>query len=155
MGRAEQRRRARSGGDGTRGKRRPKRPFWILGLSVAAAFLVLAVASQQGSASSHHPSPRVVELAPDVVPAARYAELPRVAEVYSMAAAVPQVLDGMYCHCDCSKHSSHYSLLDCFSTDHGARCDICMSEAALAYQMTADGADLDAIRAAIDQTYGT
>ena len=132
-----------------------RRPWWILAVSVGAALLVLGVISQQGSAFEHHPTPRSPELAADVVDASRYADFPRVAEVYEMAAAVPYVLDGMYCHCDCSQHSGHYSLLDCFTTDHGARCDVCMAEAATAHRMTADGSDLDDIRAEVDRMYGT
>ena len=64
-------------------------------------------------------------------------------------------LDGVYCYCDCAQHSGHYSLLDCFVSDHAARCDICMSEAVIAYRMSMNGATLNAIRAEVDKTYGS
>jgi uncharacterized protein with PCYCGC motif len=155
MSRAARRREQRGGGHGSRPDRGHRRPWWILGVCVGAAFLVLGIASQGGSASDHHPTPRAPELASDVVDASRYTGYPRVAEVYETSAAVPHVLDGIYCYCDCSQHSGHYSLLDCFSDDHAARCDVCMSEAVIAYRMTQDGADLDEIRAEVDRNYGT
>jgi len=118
------------------------------------AWAVAAVT--RGSAPrDHHPTPRAANEQTTVVPAARYAQYPRVAETYEMAAAVPMILDGLYCYCNCAEHSGHYSLLDCFNSDHAARCDVCMSEAVIAYKMTQNGASLDAIRAEIDRTYGT
>ena len=155
MNRAARRRQQRGGGQASRPGRGQRRPWWILGICVGAAFLILGIASQAGSAADHHPTPRAPELAVEVVDASRYEDYPRVAEVYEMSAAVPHVLDGIYCYCDCSQHSGHYSLLDCFSDDHAARCDVCMSEAVIAYQMTQDGANLDEIRAEVDRNYGT
>lgn len=132
-----------------------KGPWIVAGLSVALLVVTTLTLGGGNRALSHHPTPRPAAAQPAVVPSATYAQYPRVAQTYQMAAAIPSVLDGMYCHCDCSKHSGHYSLLECFSTDHGARCDVCMSEAVIAYQMTQDGATLDAIRAEVDRIYGT
>ena len=155
MSRAENRRRARN--TDSRGRRGPghsRHPAWILAASAGAAFLVLAVISQVARAGALHPTPRVVEIASDVVPAARYAGQPRARQAYRMAAAVPRVLDGLYCYCHCSQHSGHYSLLDCFASDHAAGCDVCMSEAEIAHERTREGASLRAIRAEVDRTYG-
>jgi hypothetical protein len=77
-----------------------------------------------------------------------------VAGIYAQAEEVKDVLDGVYCHCMCSEHSGHYSLLDCFKDDHAARCDICLSEAALAHKMHGEGASLQQIRDAVDGLYG-
>lgn len=124
----------------------------------AAAVLLVAViglrALSGGEAQAAHPEVREGITAEKVVPASAYARYPRIAEVYRMAAEIPGVLDGVYCHCDCSQHAGHYSLLSCFESDHGAGCDICLSEAALAYRMTEQGYDLDRIRAEIDALYG-
>ncbi|MFH1765286.1 MAG: CYCXC family (seleno)protein, partial [Gemmatimonadota bacterium] len=103
---------------------------------------------------SHHPDPRPGITGGTVVSAARYADYPRVNAVYAQAAEVAAVLDGLYCYCDCSNHSGHRSLLTCFESDHGAACDVCMTEASVAHQMTQDGRSLDDIRAAIDEFYG-
>ena len=74
------------------------------------------------TANAHHPDPRDDLSALTVASSSRYASYPRIAEVYDMAAEIPHVLDGLYCHCDCSKHSNHRSLLTCFQDDHGAGC---------------------------------
>ena len=60
-------------------------------------------------------------------------------------------LDGVYCHCDCSKHAGHRSLLTCFEGEHGAYCDICMGEAMVASGMADQGRSLEEIRTAIDK----
>ncbi len=155
MSRAARRRDARGRGSrSSRGGSRSLLPVWIITGSVALALLVVATVATRGDASGHHPSPRVASLAPPVVPAARYASNPRIRETYEMASVVPEVLDGVYCYCQCSQHSGHYSLRDCFAGDHAARCDICMNEAVTAYRMTQEGASLDMIRAQIDASYG-
>lgn len=118
-------------------------------IAVVAGFLA---ARDTGAA---HPKPRSDAHAHHVVPASKYDGYPRVADVYAQAETTKSVLDGIYCYCECSRHSGHYSLLECFETDHGARCDICMSEAALAYRLTQDGKTLDQIRNAVDRLYGT
>lgn len=136
-------------------RRRRNRAWAVAGLSVAALVIVSVAVSRGNGPHSHHPVPRVAAEQSSVVGAARYAQYPRVAQTYEMAAAVPMILDGLYCYCDCSEHSGHYSLLDCFADDHAARCDVCMSEAVIAYQMNQKGASLDDIRREIDRTYGT
>jgi len=64
-------------------------------------------------------------------------------------------LDGVYCHCDCSKHSGHRSLLTCYESTHAAYCDICMGEAMMASSMVGQGKSLTEIRAAIDRQFGS
>lgn len=128
---------------------------WIMAGSVAAGILAVLVLGNIQTDSSRHPEPRAESARSIVVSATHYAQYPRVAQVYEMAASATAVLDGLYCYCDCSQHSGHYSLLDCFASDHAARCDVCMSEASIAYQMSRDGASIDAIRAEIDRTYGS
>lgn len=125
--------------------------YVVVGLAVLAAGLALVA---MRGANDPHPAPRGGLTAADVAPASRYAAYPRIAEVYEMAAQIPGVLDGLYCHCDCSKHSDHRSLLTCFQDDHGAACDVCLTEAALAYRMTTEGQSLKEIRAAVDGLYG-
>jgi hypothetical protein len=138
-----------------RERRRRNRAWTVAGVSVAA-LVVGSMAVNRGNAPrAHHPDPRAASEQTTVVPSARYAPYPRVAQTYEMAAAVPMILDGLYCYCDCAEHSGHHSLLDCFNSDHAARCDVCMSEAVIAYEMHQNGAALDAIRAEVDRTYGT
>jgi hypothetical protein len=132
-------------------KRKTPAIRWVvMGMAVVVLGLGLAATRQ---ANAHHPAPRAGLTAADVAPAARYVAYPRVAEVYAMAAQIPDVLDGIYCHCDCSKHSGHRSLLTCFQDDHGAACDVCLTEAALAFRMIGEGRSLKEIRKAVDALY--
>jgi hypothetical protein len=121
---------------------------------VAAAALVAVMVSTR-TATAGHPDPRAGITAERVLPDAAVPRMPGTLEAYAAARAAPGVLDGVYCHCDCSKHAGHRSLLTCFESDHGAYCDICMGEAVLAAQLAARGTSLQEIRAAIDARFGT
>jgi hypothetical protein len=135
-------------------KRRLPIPLPILILLVlvlgAAGYSLLAPTAN----ATEHPTPRPGITAAAVQPPGRYADDPRIAQVYAEVAQIAAVADGLYCHCDCSKHSGHRSLLTCFEDDHGSGCDICLGEAHLAYTMTQQGASLEQIRTAIDQQFG-
>jgi hypothetical protein len=74
---------------------------------------------------------------------------------YEAARQVPQVLDGLFCHCHCAENIGHRSLLTCFETAHGSQCDICMGEAMLAARMASSGSSLNDIRKAIDRQFGS
>jgi hypothetical protein len=124
--------------------------YTVVALGVVVLLLGLATTR---TANAHHPEPRSDLNQLNVESASRYAAYPRVAEVYEMAAEIPHVLDGLYCHCDCSRHSNHRSLLTCFQDDHGAACDVCLTEAALAHRMTNEGRSLKEIRKAVDDLY--
>lgn len=132
-----------------------RRGMWIMVASIAAGLIGVSIMANLNPTGAPHPTPRAAVEQPRVLSAARYAEYPRVARTYELAAAAPMILDGMYCYCHCSEHSGHYSLLDCFISDHAARCDVCMSEAVIGHDMSSDGASLEEIRAQIDRTYGT
>ena len=118
---------------------------------VLAAFLLVTGC---GRAQTHHPEPRPGITAELVLPPAAVPHTPGSVESYAAARQIPAVLDGLYCHCDCSKHAGHRSLLTCFQSDHGAYCDICMGEAILAAELTGQGRSLLDIRAAIDRQFG-
>jgi len=145
----------RSAGPFAVARRRQRRAWMVAGLSVAAFVIVSAAVTRGAVRHTHHPAPRAAREQPAVMPASRYTQYPRVAETYKMAWAARATLDGVYCYCNCAQHSGHYSLLECFASDHAARCDICMSEAAVAYRMSQTGTSLDAIRAEVDQMYGS
>jgi len=156
MSRASRRREGRGGssrGPGTMNKA----PIWIMSGSVLAGLLVVALLAGPGGGDDmgHHPMPRIDAHAMHVMPAARYASSPGVADVYERASEIPAVLDGIYCYCFCHDTFGHYSLLDCFMNDHGAGCDICLQEAILAYEMTSQGASVDDIRQEVDRRYRT
>ncbi len=74
-------------------------------------------------------------------------------EAYAAAAAIPEVLDQLYCYCYCAESHGHKSLRTCFTNDHGSGCDICINEALLARQLHEKGATIKEIRAAIDSKF--
>lgn len=129
-------------------------PGWFYALLLMLVGVVVWRLLAPTAAPAAHPDPRADVTAVDVVAPARYATDPQIARVYAMAARIPNVLDGLYCYCECARHSDHRSLLTCFESDHGSKCDICLGEAALAFRMAQEGASLEQIRAAIDARFG-
>lgn len=134
-------------------------PWLIAG---AAALVLVAVVVLQkpkpraaGEIASHHPTARPGITAAKVMPASFVPRTPGSAEAYAAARMHAATLDGVYCHCDCSKHAGHRSLLTCFEGEHGAYCDICMGEAMVASGMADQGRSLEQIRTAIDRQFGT
>ena len=127
-------------------------PWLVAGAAAVALVAVLVMARPAGAV---HPEPRVGITAARVLPDASIPRNPGALAAYGAARSAPATLDGVYCHCDCSKHAGHRSLLTCFESEHGAYCDICMGEAMLASQLAARGTSLENIRAAIDRQFGT
>lgn len=102
--------------------------------------------------NKHHPEPRpgvtgAGVLSGEVVPE-------RAREVYTIAARIPEVLDGLFCHCDCHERDGKRSLLECYEDDMATTCGICQGQAQLAAELHAQGKTLAEIRAAIDARYG-
>lgn len=75
------------------------------------------------------------------------------AMAYRIAKEIPEVLDSIYCYCDCKKHFDHKSLLTCYVDLHAKNCDVCMDEAIMAYDLYKQGHDVVSIRAAVDKKY--
>lgn len=128
-------------------------PWLIAGTAVLATVIVLAV-GRRGSGAAH-PDPRPDITAERVLPPAFLSDGPGVVEAYAAARNAPQLLDGVFCHCHCARTLGHRSLLTCFESDHGSRCDICMGEAMLATALAARGRSLAEIRRAIDERFGS
>ncbi|HVH08432.1 MAG TPA: CYCXC family (seleno)protein [Gemmatimonadales bacterium] len=128
-------------------------PWLVAGAAVLATVIVLALGRRGPGAV--HPDPRPDITAERVLPPALLPDGPGVIEAYAAARNAPQLLDGVFCHCHCARTFGHRSLLTCFESDHGARCDICMGEARLATTLAARGRSLDEIRRAIDERFGS
>lgn len=75
------------------------------------------------------------------------------ARAYQIAKEIPEVLDSLYCYCECEKHMGHKSLLTCYVDEHAAHCDICMNEAFMAYELHRQGKDIKSIREAVDARF--
>jgi hypothetical protein len=71
-----------------------------------------------------------------------------------IAQEIPDILDQLYCYCECDKHLGHHTLLSCFVDSHAAtRVDICQGEALDASQMVKEGYGIDEIRRYNDNKY--
>jgi hypothetical protein len=102
-----------------------------------------------------HPKPRPGIDASHVLPRDRLGDHPSAAEAFDMVRQIPQVVDGIRCHCGCAENPDYYSLLSCYEGDGMAQdCHICQGQGRLAYRLHRQGKTLDEIRAAIDAKYG-
>ncbi len=72
---------------------------------------------------------------------------------YKVAAEIPDVMDSLYCYCNCMIHSGHKSLKTCFTNEHGANCGICIDQALRAYELHKEGKDILTIRKKIDKEF--
>jgi hypothetical protein len=127
---------------------------WVI-TAVAGLGLVAGLARLGSMVAPRHPDPRPGVSAQHVLARSQIAGYADQAAAYEAARRYPLVLDGLYCHCDCTEHFGHRSLLTCFESQHGASCDICIGEAILAARMHQQGATLDQIRQAVDAQFGS
>lgn len=132
-----------------------RKTLWGVVAAAAAAAVAAAIVTARPASGGSHPEPRAGVTAEHVRADFAVPRTPGSIEAYAAARQAPATLDGIYCHCDCSKHAGHRSLLTCFESEHGAYCDVCMGEAVLASQLAARGTSLQEIRAAIDRQFGT
>jgi hypothetical protein len=77
----------------------------------------------------------------------------RIGESYRAAAEIPDLLDQLYCYCECETTVGHKSLKSCFVDLHGANCGICQKEALLAWRLNRKGLSVLEIRNEIDRTF--
>ncbi|MBI4542105.1 MAG: hypothetical protein HY705_03675 [Gemmatimonadetes bacterium] len=135
-------------------KRNTKRGRGWLAVVAAAAVVVTGLVALGRAGGHGHPMPRTGITGERVLPRSMLAGYSNEVAAYSAARAHPAVLDGLYCHCDCSQHSGHRSLLTCFESQHGASCEVCQREAIMGAEMHGRGATLDQIRQAVDAQFG-
>lgn len=72
---------------------------------------------------------------------------------YRAAAEIPDVMDHLYCYCECEPAIGHKSLKSCFVDLHGANCGICQEQAVMAWQLHRRGLSLLQIRHKVDQAF--
>lgn len=73
---------------------------------------------------------------------------PVVVRAYQVAREMPGTLAQQPCYCFCYR-IGHRGLLDCFASDHGSACSVCIQEALLAERMQKEGRSAPQIREAI------
>ncbi|MDQ6831514.1 MAG: PCYCGC domain-containing protein [Gemmatimonadota bacterium] len=122
-----------------------------------AAGLVLSrrelFASTSGEAAVAHPDPRPGIDASHMLTRAQV-HGSDAKEVFDMVRQIPQIADGIRCHCGCADLPGFYSLLSCYEKDGMAQhCSVCQGQGRLAFTLFKKGKALDEIRAAIDAKY--
>ena len=73
---------------------------------------------------------------------------PILKRAYAAADRNKAVVATLPCYCWCNR-MGHRSLLDCFASNHGANCDVCIKEVLLADEMVKKGKTAAQIRAAV------
>ena len=138
-------------------------------LTAALTLSVALAAAQQARPAA--PAAQTMKPAPPgplpAMPLGGYLARPReiVVAVYEFAARHPEVLQYMPCYCGCEQ-LGHRGNHDCFIksrdasgrvqwNDHGTHCTVCIDVARDAMMMFNSGASVPAIRAAIDQKWGS
>jgi hypothetical protein len=101
-----------------------------------------------------HPDPRPGIDASHVVAREQLGHDADTIQAFDVARQIPQVLDGIRCHCGCADQPNRRSLLSCFEGDAMARdCHICQSQARLAFDLHKSGRTLGVIRSVIDRRF--
>jgi len=70
---------------------------------------------------------------------------------------IPEIVDGIRCHCGCAGRPDYYSLLTCYEGPQAMaqHCEQCQGHGRYAFRLHKSGKSLDEIRAAIDDRYGS
>jgi len=76
-----------------------------------------------------------------------------VAKAYNLAGQNRELLDSMYCYCNCKENFGHKSLLSCYVDKHAADCKICMDQAFYADSGFKEGMDIAQVRFAVDKKF--
>jgi hypothetical protein len=134
-------------------------PWLIASISVLAlAAVVTSTVGRKGRPTDGH-APVVVATgrsdASFVLDPARFNDS-RQREAYTAAREIPAVLNQLYCWCGCKENPAthHRALLECFESEHGSGCDICMGEATIARSMVEQGVtDVRRIQDQIDMNF--
>lgn len=85
---------------------------------------------------------------PKLLPASYFAGYTAAAKAYRSAGEIADVIAQQPCYCYCDE-VGHRSLLDCYSSEHAARCLICIKEVLLAEKLHKQGKTAAEIREAI------
>ena len=77
----------------------------------------------------------------------------KIARAYKVAKEIPEVLDKVWCYCDCENHADHKSLKTCYTSEHASFCGICMDEALMVYDLHKKGFPIDDIRKEVHREF--
>jgi len=127
-------------------------------VAAAAVFVgprTARAATTRSRALGPHPKPRPGITAAKMMTAEQVAGR-KAADAFEGVRAIPEIADGIRCHCGCAELPDYYSLLTCYEGPKAMAlsCPICQGEGRMAARMHKEGATLDEIREALDAKYG-
>jgi hypothetical protein len=101
-----------------------------------------------------HPTPRPGIDASHVLKPEQLKGSQKAITAFGEVRQIPQIVDGIRCHCGCAKTTGFYSLLSCYEGDGMAQdCHICQGQGRMAFRLHNEGKTLAEIRDAIDARY--
>lgn len=134
-----------------------QKTFWTATAFIAVILMVLGgvyvYTKPSGRATASNPAPakgQLIENRP-VLSSALFTG--KTALAYKYAAEIPKVIDSQFCYCYCKKDHGHKTLLTCFTSMHGSKCETCMDEVIYAYELYQEGKSLDEIVVAVDRKF--
>jgi uncharacterized protein with PCYCGC motif len=110
--------------------------------------------SQAGNAASASPTPRIpaffesaesAKPLPAVLDPAQFSD-PIISKAYYIAKLNPELFAQQPCYCYCDTGHGHRSLLDCYVSEHGAGCALCLKEAYFIDKLHKEGKNTTEIR---------
>jgi hypothetical protein len=102
-----------------------------------------------------HPDPRPGITGANVATKEQLASTPALIPLFDSVREMPEIADGIRCHCGCADSPGFRSLLSCYEGDAMAKeCHTCQGQARLAARLKQSGKSLAEIRAAIDAKFG-
>lgn len=133
----------------------PRRSF-AAQMLVATAVIVVLPSRAWARELGPHPKPRPGITAAKMMTPEQLARRNDVADAFEGVRAIPQVIDGLRCHCGCAEVPGFYSLLSCYEGTEAMAliCPICQGEGRMAARLHKEGSTLDEIRDALDAKYG-
>jgi len=105
------------------------RPWGLAAVAVSLAAAAVGVAWRMPTMRVEIGGPVAPSTATDVSAAARRETRPtldparfvgKARLAHQVAREIPDVLDQLYCYCECDKHLGHKSLLSCYTDGHAA-----------------------------------
>ncbi len=101
-----------------------------------------------------HPTPRPGIDASHVLKAEQLKDATVAVPAFDEVRQIPEIIDGIRCHCGCATDKKRYSLLSCYEGDGMAKdCHTCQGQGRMAYRLHGAGKSLAEIREAIDAKY--
>ena len=77
----------------------------------------------------------------------------KAARTYKIARENPELIDSIYCYCNCKMNFAHKSLLTCFVDKHALNCAICQDQALYADSLYKKNNDIAQVRVAVDKRF--